>query len=156
MVPNDLSRQDASEAMHIGLLGSRPDLDLTDLRSNFEIDLSKSKSRYMLRTGSTRQTRWCHFYSRSFHIKKVSNKKRFLWKTLIFHLLISGAKTIVFGQIWSKNVTGGIKEAPERFFRILSSNFGENSACLKKNGFLKNWHLVTSGDLIIGQTWKWP
>ena len=43
MVPNDLDRQAASKDMHIDLIGPWPALDL-DLRSNFEIDLSRSNS----------------------------------------------------------------------------------------------------------------
>ena len=39
MVSNDLARQAALDDMHIDPLGSWPALDLTDLRSNFEIDL---------------------------------------------------------------------------------------------------------------------
>ena len=46
MVPNDLDRQDDSEDMHIDLLGSWTDLGLawTVLKTNFKIDLSRSKS----------------------------------------------------------------------------------------------------------------
>ena len=48
MVPNDLARQAASEDLHIDLPGSWPVLELIwpDLGSNFEIDLSMSKSFY--------------------------------------------------------------------------------------------------------------
>ena len=54
-----------------------------DLRSDFQIHLSKSK-KYMFRAGSTRRTRWCHFYFRISHIHKVINEKPPPWKRLFF------------------------------------------------------------------------
>ena len=50
MVPNDLARRAASDDVNIDLLGSWSGLDLTftwpDLRPNFKIDLSRSKSTF--------------------------------------------------------------------------------------------------------------
>ena len=76
------------------LTSFRHDLTLTwpDMRSIFEIGLSRSKS--MFRTGPTSQTRWCHFYFRVSDIKKVINENPSLWKTIIFHFMTSGTKTV--------------------------------------------------------------
>ena len=69
-----------------------PDLDLTWPEVKFWTWPFKVK-KYMFRIGTTRWTRWCHFYTRT------SNVKKLLMKTISvkndnFHLMISGAETI--------------------------------------------------------------
>ena len=136
------------------------DLTLTwpGLRSKFENDLSTSKVYF--RTGSSRQTQWCHFYFRISLVKKVVNEKPSPWKTAIFHLVTSGGKAIDLRLNLIEKSDQSMKEAPQFLFRILPCYhaFGDNSACFRKKHrcFLKNWHLLTSGDLIIGLTRKWP
>ena len=70
MVPNDLTCQAASKDMHIDLLGSWRDLDLTwpDLRSNFEIDLSRSNSIFF------ELARRPHFYESKVEKLPISRK----------------------------------------------------------------------------------
>ena len=83
MVPSYLARRAASEVVHIDLLGSWSDLDLTWPEVKFSNWPFKVK-KYMFRTGLTRRTRWCHFYFRFSHIEKVINEKWqfFMWWTL--------------------------------------------------------------------------
>ena len=54
------------------------DLTWPDLRSYFEIDVSRSKS--MCQTVSIKRAQWCHFYVHISHIQQVINEKLPPWK----------------------------------------------------------------------------
>ena len=143
MVPNDLARRAASDDVHTDLLLGH-DLTLTWP----EVKLTFNIKKYMFRIGLTRRTRWCHFYFRISHIKKVINEKPYLsMKIIIFHLMTSGAKTIDLGQIWSKIVTGTEESSPMFFFEFFQAIIVlEITAivCKKNRHFLEIWPLVTS------------
>ena len=91
-------------------------------------------------------------------------QKSYSWKTnsmskIFFSLMTSGVKSIDLRSNLIEKRYRGMKRAIQCFFRILSSyhTFGDNSECLRKNShFLEIWPLVTSGDLNIDLTWKWP
>ena len=143
MVPNDLFRRSVSENVHIDLLGSRSHLDLTwpEVKySNWPFKVKK----YMSRTGSTMPTGWCHSCFRISHIQKVNNEKPSPWKTMLFHLMASGAKTIDLRSSLIGKHHRGMKRAPQHFFRILPS---EKIAIFSK--FDLWWPVVTS-------TLTWP
>ena len=76
MVPNDSARRAASEDMHIDLLESWSDVDLTLtwLEVKFS-NLPFKVNDYMLRSGLARRLRWHHFHFRFTYIKKVINEK---------------------------------------------------------------------------------
>ena len=76
MVPNDSARRAASEDMHIDLLESWSDVDLTLtwLEVKFP-NLPFKVNDYMLRSGLARRLRWHHFHFRFTYIKKVINEK---------------------------------------------------------------------------------
>ena len=92
-VLHDLARQDASEDMHIDLLGWWPGLDLnlswSGLRSNFEIDLSRSRITYSkpARRGKHDGVIFivASLISKKMLIKTISVKKRYflIWWPLI-------------------------------------------------------------------------
>ena len=96
MVPNDMACQVASKDMHIDVLRSWPVLDLTlTWRPEAKIwNWPFKVIKQMFRTGSTGQTRCCHFSFHVPHITKVINEKPYPWKTKTFHLMTSGAKTV--------------------------------------------------------------
>ena len=135
-----------------GVLGRRVlghDLTLTwpDLKSNFEIDLSRSN--HMFQTGSTSQIRWCQFYFHVSDIKKVINGEQFVWKTIIFHLMTSGTKTVDLRSNLIENAIGAWKEISNVFFLFfLAIILWELIAIVCKN--------LTVGDLNIDMAWKWP
>ena len=113
-------RQAALEDMHIDLLRSWTDwpvLDLTWPEVKFWNWSFKAK-KYMFRTGSTRQTRWCHFYFRVSHIKEVINEKPSPWKTIIFHLVTSRAKTVDLGSNLINKYSWGMKRAIRCIFEF--------------------------------------
>ena len=127
--------------------------------ADFQIDPFKFE-KDMFRTGSMRQIRWCHFYFRISHIKKVINGISSPRKTITFHLMTSGAKPT---DLWSNLIEKryrGTRRAPQCFFlfriRPCFHTFGDKSDCMRKSRFFKIWHFVTSGDLNIDLTWKWP
>ena len=154
MVPNDSARQFGSEDMHIDLLWSWPELDLTWPEVKFWNWPFKVK-RYVFRTVSTSWTRWYHSHFRISYIKKVINEKPSPWKTITFSLMTSGAKTIDLRSNLSEKRYRGNKRATQCFFRIPPSyhTFRDICECLRKNrDFLKIWPLVTSGDLNIDLT----
>ena len=107
-VPNGLTRRAASENVHIDLFASWSDLDLTlnrpDLRSNFQIDLSRSEINISNRIDEVNTMvsfLFCHLpYQKSF------NKKSSPWKNTTFHLMTPVAKTIDLRLILIKSVTG--------------------------------------------------
>ena len=73
--------------------------------------------------------------------------------------MTSGVKSIDLRSNLIEKRYRGMKRAIQCFFLILPSyhTFGVNSECLRKNShFLEIWPLVTSGDLNIDLTWKWP
>ena len=70
MVPNDLARWTSSDDVHIDLLGSWSDLDLTWPEVKFW-NWPFLVKKYTGRTGSTRPTWWCHFYFCITHIKRL-------------------------------------------------------------------------------------
>ena len=137
----------ASEDVHIDLLASWS--DLSSNFSNWPFNVKKC----MLQTGWTRRTRWCHFYFRISHIKKVINEKPSPWKTTTFHLVTSGVKTMNLRSSLIEKRHQGMKRAPQCFFfRILPSyhTFGDNSDCLRKSLFSQN---LTFGGLWWPQYW---
>ena len=91
-VSKDLASPIASEDMHIDLLWSWPDLDLTWPEERFW-NWPFNVEKYIIWTGSKTRTRWCHFH---FHL---SRQKRYQWKPsprkkFFFHLMTSRAKTV--------------------------------------------------------------
>ena len=115
--------------------------------------------RYIFWTLSTSATRWCLFYFRISVIKKVIHGKPTPCQKIFFSLMTSGVKSIDLRSNLIEKRYRGMKRAIQCFFRILPSyhTFGDNSECLRKNShFLEIWPLVTSGDLNIDLTWKWP
>ena len=112
MVPSYLARRAASEVVHIDLLGSWSDLDLTWPEVKFSNWPFKVK-KYMFRTGLTRRTRWCHFYFRFSHIEKVINEKM-----AIFHVMNSEAKIIDLRSNLIKKVSGAWGDLPNAFFEF--------------------------------------
>ena len=80
-------------------------------------------------------------------------------KNIFFHWWPLESKVLTLGQIWSKNVTGAWRELSNAFFEFfLAIILLEMIAnvCEKNSHFLEIWPLVTSGDLNIDLTWKWP
>ena len=115
--------------------------------------------RYIFWTLSTSATRWCLFYFRISVIEKVIHGKPTPCQKIFFSLMTSGVKSIDLRSNLIEKRYRGMKRAIQCFFRILPSyhTFGDNSECLRKNShFLEIWPLVTSGDLNIDLTWKWP
>ena len=147
--------------MHIDLLGSWPDLDLILTYLGHDLTLkfwnwSFKVKKYMFRTGSTRQKRWCHFLYFCISYQKVINEKPYQWKMIICKLMTSGAKTIDLRSNLIEKRYGGMKDALQRFFESFLAILEIIAlVCEKSRYFLKIWPLVTSGDLSIGQTWKW-
>ena len=133
------------------------DLTWSDLRSGFEIDLSRSKSTCF------KPARWgVHdgvIYIFISLIKKLSMKSHlrekrqfFIWRPLV-------PKSLILGRIWSQNVIVLRKESSPILFLNFSqlSTSGNNSDYVaKKSLFSQNLTLVTSGDLNIDLTWRWP
>ena len=113
MVPNDLARQGDSEDMHIDLLGSWPDLDMTWTKvrfRNWQILLLTFQGQNAYDPNRLDEINtMVSFY---FHVShsKISNEKPFSQKSIIFHLMISPPNLLTLGQIWSENVTGAWKE----------------------------------------------
>ena len=134
-----------------------PDLDLTWSEVKFLNWLFKIKQ-YIFRTGSTRPIRWHYFFYCISHSKKEKKEKPSLWKTIIFHLMTSGAKTVNLRSNLIETRYWGMERAIHCFFILPSYHtFGVNSYCSRKNRyFLKIWPLVMFGDLTIDLTWKWP
>ena len=128
------------------------------LRSNFEIDLWMSKG-VCFKLVQWGEHDGVIFIFVSLMSKKVINEKPFPWKTIIFHLMTSETQLLTLGQIWLKKVAKAWRELPNALFKFFLATYhtwGDNSDWLEKNCyFLKIWHLVTPGDLIIDPTWKW-
>ena len=156
MVPNDMARRAASEdvQLHVALLGSWSDLDLTltwpDPRSSFEIDLSKSKVHV-----SNRLERGAHDGAIFILVSLISKKKILMnnylrEKRQSFIWCFFGAKTADLRSNLIGNRCRGMRRAPQCFFQILPGYyaFGDNSDCLKKivifSKFDLWWPLVTS------------
>ena len=102
MVPNDLSRRDASVDMQHDLIGSWPDLDL---RSNFDLDLSRS-------SGICFESSWrekhdgVKIISVSLLVQKLFTKNDFRQKRKFLVWGPLEPKLLNLGRIWRKNVTG--------------------------------------------------
>ena len=137
--------QYASEDMHIELLGSRPDLDLTWPEKRFWNWYFKVE-KYMIRTGSKRRTRWCQFHfhvshQKSYQWKPSPRKKRFffIWGPL-------EPKLLSLGKIWSIKLPEHEESSP-KLFKILPNyrTFGNNSNCEK-------W--LFSPNLAFGDLWS--
>ena len=69
-----------------------PDLDLTTSEVKISNWPSKVKSRYMFRTGLTKQIRWCLLHFRISHIKKLLKKNH-----------LRGKNNFSFDDLWSRN-----------------------------------------------------
>ena len=90
-----LSRQYASTDMQ---LGSRRDLDL---RSNFELDPSRSYYTYMFRSVLTRQARWCQNHGSIISNTCVIVEKLFRSIMPFFDLSWPlTLKQLILGEIW--------------------------------------------------------
>ena len=132
------------------------DLTLTwhDMRSNFEIDHSRWKS------ACSEQARqgWHDGVLFVSPIQKVVNEKPSRWKRIFFiwwplqPKLLDLRSNLIIKSYW------GMKGAPHSFFKFfLAIILLEMQRLFAKNRyFLKIWHLVTSVDLNIDLTWKWP
>ena len=77
-----------------------------DLRSNFEVDLSRSTIHgcttvqiYMVRFVSTRQTRWYHYYWCNFQNEKVIREKLFRSKQFFLLWWAVEANRLTLGQV---------------------------------------------------------
>ena len=155
MVPNDLSRRDASIDMQHDLIGSWPDLDL---RSNFDLDLSRS-------SGICFESSWrekhdgVKIISVSLLVQKLFTKNDFRQKRKFLVWGPLEPKLLNLGRIWRKNVTGAWKGLSNAFFGFfLAVILFEiiTIVCGKITIFLKNdlwWPLVTS---ILTLAKKWP
>ena len=91
-----------------------PDFDLTwpEVRFwNWHFKVKKD----MFRTGSTRQTRWCHFIFLSL-MSKSYQRKPSPWKTITFHLMTSGAKTVYLRSNLIEKRYRGMKRALQCLF----------------------------------------
>ena len=149
MVSNDLARRAASMMCKLTYLGH--DLTLTWLdRSNFKLTFQVQK--VFLRTGSTRQTRWCHFYFRISHIKKKLIKNVSVKNNSFSFDDLCSQNYWSLGQIWSKNVTGSWGELANTFFEIflaiilleIKAIVGKKKSFFLSSNFDLWWHLMTS------------
>ena len=131
--------------------GHDPTLTWTDLRSDFETDLSRSNS-----TWSKPTRRGEHDGVILIFIFLIS-KKSYQWKT------ISGKNdNFSFDDLWSQNCWPyvksdrkrccGMKSAFFEFFLVLILLEIISIACEKTNYFLKIWPSLTFGDLNIDLT----
>ena len=117
-----LSRQDASNDMQYDLPGSFiRSGHLTDLRSNFQIELSGSRCLHMFRCVLTRGMRWCLRFSLcSMLSSKVICKKADLLKSNIFSFTYPGKV-----KMWPKVINSGMvifkTSQPFRLFLFRSS-----------------------------------
>ena len=104
-----------------------------DLRSNFEIDLSMSKSTCF---GSARRGEHDGIiYIFISLISKSCWRKTISVKTTTFHLMTSGAKTIDLRSNIIKSIARAWGELPNASFECFLAiivTFGDNSDCLQK------------------------
>ena len=155
-MPNDLARQDAWKDMHFDLLGSWSECDLIrpDRSQNLKLIFQGQKVRASNQFDKANTMVSLSFsylsYQKSYQLK-LSHLK-----TIIFHWMTSGVKTVDMRSNLIKKPCLDIKRALH-FFLILPSyhTLGENTDCSRQNHYyLKIWNLVTSGDLNINMTWK--
>ena len=102
---------------NLAYLGHRVTLPWLDLRSNFDLDLSKVKL-YMVRRALTRQTRWYQHRCSTFKIKDFIVQKPF-WKILEFWPLVTSILT--WAKKWPKWFRNDFSRAFERRFPICST-----------------------------------
>ena len=115
--------------------------------------------RYIFWTLSTSATRWCLFYFRISVIKKLFMENQLHVKKYFFLWWPLGVKSIDLRSNLIENVTGAWRELSnaflEFFLAIILLEIIAN-VCEKNSHFLEIWPLVTSCDLNIDLTWKWP
>ena len=109
MVSLESSRQDESTDIQYDLLGSPHDIVL---RSNFDLDLSRSSCMYMFRSALTRGTQWHANYLFNFLVQTLFEKNRF-GKNSYFDL----------HGLWRLNFGFELKKTPTRF-KICSRPIG--------------------------------
>ena len=91
--------------------------------------------------------------------QQVINGKIISMKNVNFPFDGLGSQTVdLMSNLIKKTLPVHEKGSQMHFWILLSYHtFEDNSDCLRKNhNFLKILHLVTSGDLNIDLTWKWP
>ena len=147
-MPYDLACRAASEDVHVDLLGSWFDLDLTwgqIFRFTFQVQKVHVSNR--LDEANTTVSFLFHIS----HIKKGINEKPSPWKTTFFIWWPLELQLLILGQIWSENVTGTWGELINSFFEFFLAIIRLETitiVCKKKivifSKFDLWWALVTS------------
>ena len=122
------SRRDTSDDMQHDLFG----LGDLDLRSNFDLDLLRSKR--ISRRVSARGTRWCHHRCSIFLSSKVTREKRMSHKTANFTFLTCVALPVDLRSILRHALESAVQELSIAFFRGLPAIMAsEITARFRKN-----------------------
>ena len=130
-----------------------PDLDL---RSNFQIGLSKLKSICLKPAWRGKHDGVIFIFVSPISKKVINEKKHLREKRQFFFWWPLEPKLLTLGEIWLGNVTGAWGELPNAFseFFLAIMLLGIIAMVCEKSYFLEIRHLVTSGDLNIDLTWN--